>query len=316
MAILNDSMRPKDAKDREGCERRVTRRQLPTVRLRRLAAELRVLRAQAELTREEVAEQTGVNIATLYRIETARARPQRRTLLALLDVYGVTDAAIRAELAELSRQASQLGWLHQYESDLAEQYTTYISFEAEARGVRNYESLFVPGLLQTERYARAVIRGVAPLADPAEVRRRVEVRLRRQESLRKADPVRLWAVLDEAALHRVVGDEAVMGEQLRAMVTACGTPQVTLQVVPFDTGAHAGMPGSFVVMEFPNAADSDLVYLESIAGDLFLERENDVRRFSITFEHLQAVALSPVESVRLIDDRAEAYLEHNKKGVA
>jgi transcriptional regulator with XRE-family HTH domain len=134
------------------------RRQPPTVRLRRLASELRGLRTAAGLTREEVSDQTGINPATLYRIETAKVRPQRRTLIALLDKYEVTDEGQRSELIALSRQAAQLGWLQAFESELPEQYPTYISFEAEARSVRNYESLFVPGLLQTEDYARAVIR--------------------------------------------------------------------------------------------------------------------------------------------------------------
>src|SRR4051812_24761291 len=133
------------------------RRQPPTVRLRRLAAELRNLRQAAGLTREDAAEQTNINSATLYRIETAKARPQRRTLLTLLDKYGVTDPARRTALVELSKQATQLGWLQAYESELPEEYTTYISFESEARSVRNYESLFVPGLLQTEGYTRAVV---------------------------------------------------------------------------------------------------------------------------------------------------------------
>src|SRR6266516_1057648 len=139
------------------------RRQPPTVRLRRLAGELRSFRTAAGLTRDEVAEQTNINSATLYRIETAKVRPQKRTLLTLLDKYGITDEAQRNDLLAMSRQASQLGWLQAYESELPEEYTAYISFAAEARSVRNYESLFLPGLLQIENYARAVIRGVLPL---------------------------------------------------------------------------------------------------------------------------------------------------------
>src|SRR3954471_6380411 len=177
-----------------------TRRQPPTVRLRRLAGELRNLRQAAGLTREDAAEQTNINSATLYRIETAKARPQRRTLLTLLDKYGVTDPARRAALVDLSKQATQLGWLQAYESELPEEYTTYISFESEARSVRNYESLFVPGLLQTEGYTRSAIRGVLPLASDEEVEQRVEARVRRQESLRKKSPLRLWAILDEAVI--------------------------------------------------------------------------------------------------------------------
>jgi transcriptional regulator with XRE-family HTH domain len=282
------------------------RRQPPTVRLRRLASELRGLRTNAGLTREEVSDQTAINPATLYRIETAKVRPQRRTLIALLDKYGVTDEGRRSELIALSRQATQLGWLQQYENELPEQYTTYISFEADARSVRNYESLFVPGLLQTEEYARAVIKGVLPLASDDEVERRVEARMQRQESLRKKNPLRLWAILDEAVLHRHVGGTTVMVKQLQALAAAANQPHITLQVIPFSGGAHAGMPGSFVVMDFPDPADPALVYIDSMAGDLFLEREPDLRRFTMLFDHLQAAALDPASSVRMIEAQLDA----------
>ncbi|MGC5031845.1 helix-turn-helix domain-containing protein [Micromonospora sp. DT229] len=290
------------------------RRQPPTVRLRRLAAELRGLRTAAGLTRDEVSEQTGINPATLYRIETAKVRPQRRTLMAMLDKYGVTDEDKRSELIALSRQAAQLGWLQAYESELPELYTTYISFEAEARSVRNYESLFVPGLLQTDNYARAVIRGVLPLATDADVQARVEARMQRQESLRKTEPLHLWAILDEAVLHRLTGGPAVMAEQLDALASAAGQPQVTLQVIPFASGAHAGMPGSFVVMDFPDPADPALVYVDSMAGDLFLEREADVRRYTSTFEHLRATALDPTSSIKLIQEHAAAISQGGGTG--
>ncbi|WP_319462638.1 helix-turn-helix transcriptional regulator [Micromonospora sp. RTP1Z1] len=290
------------------------RRQPPTVRLRRLAAELRSLRTAAGLTRDEVSEQTGINPATLYRIETAKVRPQRRTLMAMLDKYGVTDEDKRSELIALSRQAAQLGWLQAYESELPELYTTYISFEAEARSVRNYESLFVPGLLQTENYARAVIRGVLPLATDADVQARVEARMQRQQSLRTTDPLRLWAILDEAVLHRLTGGPVIMAEQLDALVSAAGQPHVTLQVIPFTSGAHAGMPGSFVVMDFPDPADPALVYVDSMAGDLFLEREADVRRYTSTFEHLRATALDPTSSIKLIQEHAAAISQEGGTG--
>jgi transcriptional regulator with XRE-family HTH domain len=269
------------------------------VRLRRLAGELRNLRAAADLTREDVAAQTGINVATLYRIETARVRPQRRTLLALLDKYGVTDERQRTDLIALSTQATQLGWLQAYESELPEQYTTFISFEAEARSVRNYESLYVPGLLQTEAYARAVIQGVLPYATTEDIERRVEARIQRQASLSKENPLQLWAIVDEAVLHRLVGGPKVIAPQLRHLVEAAKEPHITLQVLPYSIGAHPGMAGSFAVMDFHEAADPELVYIESMAGDLFLEREADVRRYASIFEHLRAAALNPADSVRL-----------------
>jgi transcriptional regulator with XRE-family HTH domain len=280
------------------------RRQPTTVRLRRLAAELRNLRDAAHLSREDVSETTNINAATLYRIETAKVRPQRRTLLALLDKYGVTDQAHRTALVELSKQATQLGWLQAYESELPEEYTTYISFEAEARSVRNYESLFVPGLLQTEAYAAASITGVLPGTSEVDVRHRVDARMQRQQVIKKADPLKLWAIVDEAVLRREVGGRDVMGEQLEHLAELAREPHITLQVLPYRVGAHPGMHGAFAVMDFPDAADPELVYIESMAGALFLEREADVRRYNAVFEYLRAQALNPGDSIQLASDLA------------
>ncbi|MEU3352516.1 helix-turn-helix transcriptional regulator [Streptomyces sp. NPDC037389] len=276
-----------------------TKRQMPTVRLRRLAAELRRLRAGADLTREDVTGQTGINTATLYRIETARVRPQQRTLVALLDLYGVRGSQ-RDEVLALSQGASAQGWLRPYHSELPEEYTAYISFEAEARAVRNYESLFVPGLLQTEDYARAVIKGVLPMASTREIEQRVQARVERQAVLGNSDPLHLWAIMDEAALRRMVGDRDVMHKQLRHLTAAAREPHMTLQVIPFGAGAHAGMPGSFVLMSFPEAEDPEIVYIDSMAGDLFLEAEADIRRYGAIFDNLRAVALSPDDTSNLI----------------
>ena len=275
------------------------KRQTPTVRLRRLAAELRTLRTSSGLTRDAVVERTGINVATLYRIEHARVRPQTRTLRTLLDLYGV-DEQQQADLVALLRDARQRGWLHAYQSELPEQYTTYIGFEGEARSVWNYESLFIPGLLQTEDYARAVIRAVLPWASRDEVERRVEVRMERQDVLHNDNPLELWVIMDEAALRRQVGGRPVMQAQLGHLVEAADLPNVTFQVIPFDVGAHAGMPGSFVFMQFGEAAIPDVVYIDSMAGDLFLEADADVRRYRLVFEHLRAVAVSPDESRSLV----------------
>lgn len=277
-----------------------SRRQPPTVRLRRLAGELRALRQVAGLTREDTAEQTNINSATLYRIETAKARPQKRTLIALLDKYGVTDPVRRAALLDLSKQATQLGWLQAYESELPEEYTTYISFEAEARSVRNYESLFVPGLLQTEGYTRAVITASWSGVSEEEVQRRVETRANRQRSIAKDDPLKLWAIVDEAVLHRKVGGPEIMSEQLQHLEDMARQPHITLQVLPFKVGAHPGMHGAFAVMDFPHAADPELVYVENMAGALYLEKEADVRRYAEMFDQLRAAALNPTDSQRMV----------------
>jgi transcriptional regulator with XRE-family HTH domain len=275
------------------------KRQTPTVRLRRLAAELRSLRASSGLTREAILERTGVNAATLYRIEHARVRPQTRTLRTLLDLYGV-DRERQDELVGLLREARQRGWLHAYQSELPEHYTTYIGFEGEADTVWNYESLFVPGLLQTEDYARAVIRGGLPQASREEIERRVEVRIERQGVLENDNPLNLWCITDEAALRRQVGGSAVMQGQLRHLTEVSEVPHVTFQVIPFDAGAHPGMPGSFILRQFAEAAIPDVIYIDTMAGELVLEEESDVRRYKLMFEHLRAVAASPDATRSLI----------------
>lgn len=271
----------------------------PTVRLRRLAAELRRLRANAGYSREQVEEQTGVNEGTLYRLETARARPQRRTLVALLDLYHVGEP-LRADLIDIARTADGQGWLRPYHSELPEEYAAYISFEAEARAVRNYESLFIPGLLQTEDYARAVITGTLPMASQTEIEQRVQARMERQELLRGEEPLELWAIADEAAIQRMVGGPQVMRTQLAHLREAPDQPNITLQVIPFDAGAHPGMPGSFIYMEFGEPTDPELVYVDTLAGDLFLEADADVRRYAAMFDHLRATALSPANTTRMI----------------
>ena len=279
------------------------RRPTPTLRLRRLAAELRRLRAEAGLTREDVAGRTGVNEATLYRIETAKARPQARTLTALLNLYAVPDEA-RAELAALAKQSAEQNWLQSFPNELPEPYPTYISFEGEARSLLNYESLFVPGLLQTEDYARAALSRGLPNATNEEIQRLVEARMSRQAVLTREPPLRLWAIVDEAAFHRLVGGPDVMRAQLEHLAAAAELPHVTLQAVPYEGGAHPGMAGAFVILQFDDPGASDVVYVESGSGDLFMEGETDVARYTTIFEHLRALALPPEASVSLIMDVA------------
>ena len=164
----------------------------------------------------------------------------------------------------------------------------------------DYESLFVPGSPQTEDYARTVIRGDLPYASRDEVERRVEVRMERQAVVRNDNPLNLWGIVDEAALRRQVGGPAVMQAQLRYLVEVSELPQVTLQAIPFDVGVHAGMPGSFAFMQFAEAAIPDVIYIDTMAGELFLEEEGDVRRYKLMFEHLRAVAASPNATRSLI----------------
>lgn len=271
----------------------------PTVRLRRLAAELSALRAEAQLTREQVEEQTGVNQGTLWRIEKGHAKPHNGTLETLFDLYGVTEPR-RAELIELTRGAKQPGWLGQFKDALLKEvipevYAAYIGFETEARTMNTYESLFVPGLLQTEEYARAVMIDGWPMEADA-VERRVQTRVERQVILSQKregrDPLELWAVLDEAVLRREVGSRSVMRAQLVRLVEMSERPNITIQVIPFDRGAHPGMSGAFTSFKFGSLAP-DIVHTESLAGAFFLELEADVERFGLAFDHMRAMALSP-----------------------
>ncbi|GII76865.1 transcriptional regulator [Sphaerisporangium rufum] len=273
-------------------------RATPTVRLRRLAAELRRLRTAAGLTRDEVTEQTGINGATLYRLEAARARPQVRTLRALLDLYGV-DGQLRAELLAILKESAERGWLHTFEPELPDQYAAYIGFEQEARRLLNFESLFIPGLLQTEDYARAVIQGTLPMASRDELDGRLEARMRRQALFARPEPPHLWAVIDEAVLHRRVGGGKVMRAQLQRLLEVADEPYVTLQIVPFGSGAHPGMHGNFIIMQFDQQG-GDVIYLESMTNDLFLESDTDIDRYNVVFEHLRAVSSSPAATRTMV----------------
>lgn len=277
------------------------RRQPPSIRLRRLAGELKRLRATAEYTREFVSERTLINMASLYRIETAQVRPQRRTLLALLDCYGVEDQGQRDAMIELLRSASPPAGGRRHDSDLLDSYQTFICFEAEASRVLTYESLYVPGLLQTERYARTIVQGVLWSASAEYAERRVEIRMRRQELLAKENQLTLWAVIDEAVLRRNVGGADVMAEQLSRLSQMAHESHVTIQVIPFGAGAHPGMSGPFVVMDFPDPADPTIVWAESAAGDRFVDDEAEVRRHCTSFQQVTAQALSPADSLRLIE---------------
>jgi transcriptional regulator with XRE-family HTH domain len=278
-------------------------RNSPSVRLRRLAAQLRRIRDECHLTQEDVAARTGKDRSTLYRLENAQQRPQRSTLIQLLDLYGVGEPR-RSELLAVLRESGQRGWLQPYRSELPEVYSDYIGFEEEARSISNYQSLFIPGLLQTEDYARAQLAGTLPHASKEEIENRVAARMARQALLSRENPPKLWLIMDEAAVRRQVGGRAVMAGQLGRLSEAAAEPNVTIQVIPFDAGAHPGMDGSFIVLDFPDPADQSLVYTENQAGGLFLEQEVEIRRYILAFEHLRAAALRPDETAALLADAA------------
>jgi len=273
--------------------------QNPTLRGRRLAMELQRRREVTGMSREEVARQLEWSTSTLFRIETGRSRPQPGNVRTLLELYGVTGAE-RDGLIQLTREARQPGWWHSFRDVLPNPYEVYIGLEAGAASIRNFEPVVVPGLLQTEDYARATFRNGPRELDHDEVERRVEVRMARQEILSREDRPRLWAVIDEAVIHRLVGGVSVMRGQLRYLAEAAEQGKTTIQVVPYRAGAHAGTTGPFVILDYAEASDPDVVYVETLAGDIYLEERSDVNRYTLAFDRLVAAALHPDESVQLI----------------
>ncbi|MFI6443438.1 helix-turn-helix domain-containing protein [Kitasatospora sp. NPDC050543] len=277
----------------------------PTVRRRRLGAELRRLRETLGMTAEEVAGRLMVSQSKISRLENGRRSISQRDVRDLCDVYNVDDERVRAGLMEMAKESRQRGWWHEF-SDIP--YSVYIGLEAEASSIRAYESSFVPGLLQTQEYAEAVVLGTQPDTDATAVRRRVEVRLKRQSRINGENQLgSLWAVIDEAVLRREVGSKVVMRGQLRQLLELSERPNINLQVIPFSHGAHPGMTGTFSLLEFPESADSTVVYFEGVTSDLYLEKDADVRRYTGLYDHLRAAALSVAESRSLIAKIAEGY---------
>ena len=279
--------------------------QNPTLRGRRLAMELQRRREATGMSREEVSRQLEWSTSTVFRIETGRNRPQPGNVRALLELYGVTGPE-RDGLIQLTRDARKPGWWHSFRDVLPNPYEVYIGLEAGAASIRNFEPVVVPGLLQTADYAREIFRNGPRELDRDDVERRVEVRLARQEILTREDRPRLWAVIDEAVIHRVVGGAGVMSGQLRHLVDSAQQGKTTIQVVPYRAGAHAGTIGSFVILDFEELTDPTVVYVETLAGDIYLEERSDVNRYTLAFDRLRAASLHPDDSVRLIEQAAHA----------
>jgi transcriptional regulator with XRE-family HTH domain len=274
----------------------------PTVRRRRLGIELRRLRETAGLMIEDVATHLECSSSKVSRIETGKAIPRVRDVRDMLELYEVT-ATQSDLLLTIVREAQQKGWWTDYEDVLPAAFETYVGLEAEASSLRTFQH-HVHGLLQTEEYARAMLRG-AHVSDSDGVERLVALRMRRQDMLTKPTPIELWAVIDEAALHRRMGGGDVMRGQLAHLVEMADLPNVTLQVLPFAKGAHAGVIGAFTIIEFPEATDHDVVYVDSPAGNIYLEKDKDLRRYTLVFDHLRAAALPPDESLPFIEAIAQ-----------
>jgi transcriptional regulator with XRE-family HTH domain len=277
----------------------------PTVRARQLAAELRRLRDEARLTGEEVGERLGWSAAKVSRVETAKIAISASDLARLLDLYEVSGQR-RDRLAELGRSAGERGWWDAYADTLGPEYATLIALEAQAERARWYAALIVPGLLQTEEYAREIIRSTLLISPPGEIERRVQVRMTRQGVLAKDQPLRLSVVLDEAAVRRRVGGPEVMRAQLRHLAEAASRENIELQVLPDASGAHPAITGEFTILGFPELVSPDVVYLENMTSNIYVEQEAEVFRYNLAFDRLRSQALDPGESAALIARLAEA----------
>jgi transcriptional regulator with XRE-family HTH domain len=282
----------------------VADRRAPSVRGRQLAAELRRLRDAATLTGEEAASRLGWSPSKISRIETGQTPASPADLRRMLDLYEVSGTQ-REVLELLGQSAGQRGWWDAYADTLGPEYAALIALEAEAETVRWYSPMLVPGLLQTERYAREVIRSGLLIAPPGEVERRVQVKMTRQRVLTGDHPLLLSVVLDEAAILRSVGGSEVMREQLGHVTAMAALPNVTLQVLPLAAGAHAASTGEFTILGFPQLMAPDVVFLENMTSDLYVEREAEVYRYTMVFDRLRALALEPDESAAVITARAD-----------
>jgi transcriptional regulator with XRE-family HTH domain len=277
----------------------------PTVRRRRLGQELRRLRELKGMTAEEVAERLLVSQSKISRLENGRRSISQRDVRDLCGVYEVEDVRIVDSLMQMAKDSRQQGWWHSF-GDIP--YSVYIGLETDAASLRVYDPQVVPGLLQTKSYAEALISGALPEVAPTDVDKRVQVRLRRQERISAPEnPLRLWAVLDEAALRREVGSRHVMIEQLEHLIEMSRLPHVTVQLIPFTMGAHPGVSGQYAILEFPDAADSSVVYIEGVTSDLYLEKAQDVQKYSVMYEHLRAQALNADQSREFIANAAKDY---------
>ncbi|WP_406281238.1 helix-turn-helix domain-containing protein [Embleya sp. NBC_00896] len=273
----------------------------PSVRRRQLGATLRSLRETAGITAEEAAVVLDCHASKLSRLENGRSGVRPRDVRDLLSRYGVDDEGLRTALEALARTSYQRGWWHQYSGTLDQEHTDFIGLEATASSVRNFQPLLIPGLLQTEDYLTAIIESHHIQDTPEQVAARVAVRTARQEVLTRAqNPLSLWVVVHEAAVRHVVGGREVMRAQIQHIREWAAVPNVTVQVLPFAAGAHAGMHGPFAIVSFPALAALDVVYIENLTSSLYVEEPEQVQTYTGGFDHLRAAALAPKESLAFL----------------
>lgn len=286
----------------------MTTKQVSTVRRRRLGAELRRLREAAGMTLEDAAKVLECSDSKISRIETGHIGIRTLDLRVLLARYGVEPGPRYDALLRLARESRMRGhWLQKFNDVLTDPFRDFIRLEEDVASMRSYEIQLVPGLLQTEDYARAVIEAARVLwHSREEIDKFVALRMERQRVLTKERPLHLWAVLGEAALRCVVGGPEIMRAQLhRLLEVHHDLPHVAIQVLPFSAGPPAGIGGPFVILEFPDPVELDVLYLENLGSNLYIEDDDEIRRYQRAFDHLRSAALSPKDSASLIEKVAK-----------
>jgi transcriptional regulator with XRE-family HTH domain len=269
-----------------------------------LGSQLRRLREAAGISAEKAGYEIRASRSKISRMETGRVGLKVRDVEDLLTLYGVTDEQQRAKVVALARRSKAPEWWAKYNDILPDWFETYLGLESAATSIRSFETQFVPGLFQTEDYARAVTKLGHQTAPLDEIERRVGLRLKRQELLGRAQPPRIWAVMDEAVLRRPVGGLPVMRAQLRHLVEAARMPRVTLQVVPFARGGHAGASGSFSILRFEERDLPDVVYIEQLTSAVYLDQRHDIEHYLEVVDQLSGEALTPADTARFIEQVA------------
>lgn len=272
----------------------------PTVLRRLLGAQLRRLRERQGITREEAGYAIRASGSKMSRLELGRVGFKERDVADLLSLYGVTDETDRVTLLALAQDANSPGWWHRYGDVLPGWFETYVGLEEAAALIRTYELQFIPGLLQTEDYARAVISLGNSSAPPEEIEQRVGLRITRQKLLARGGAPRLWAVVDEAALRRPIGGRDVMRGQIERLIEAAKMPGVILQVLPFRVGGHTAEAGAFTILRFPESDLPDVVYVEQLTSALYLDRRDDVDSYMEAMERLCVVSAPPDNTAEIL----------------
>ncbi|WP_433058964.1 helix-turn-helix domain-containing protein [Dactylosporangium sp. CS-033363] len=268
-----------------------------------LGAHLRRLREAQGVTREDAGWEIRSSESKISRMELGRVGFKERDVADLLTLYGVDDPEERTRLLALARDANNPGWWHRFGDVLPSWFHSYLGLEAAAALIRTYEVQFVPGLLQTAEYARAVVLLGHGRAKEDEIERRVELRLQRQQILTRPDAPKLWMVVDEAALRRPIGGHDIMRAQLDALLEINNTlPNVRLQVIPFNAGGHAAAGGAFTILRFPDDDLPDVVYIEQLTSALYLDKRDDVDLYAEAMERLCVEARPPTETAKILEE--------------